>query len=129
MIRLVLSFVGASALLACSGEATCEWGGESWTAGECGKTTCRELGIAASEYEKQARVCDPKASQQCTELVYSFGCPTYVNAENTSAVDLAAAANKRYRAMSCGYQGELKDECLFPDSAVCSEEGKCKNNY
>jgi hypothetical protein len=128
MIRLVSSFVGALALLACGGEATCEWGGESWAAGECGKTTCRQLGSAASEYVKQARVCDPKASQQCTELVGNLGCPTYVNAEHTSAIDLLAAVNKRYGAMSC-YDPDAKVDCLWPDSASCSAEGQCKDNY
>jgi hypothetical protein len=115
----------ALALSACGGKATCEWGSESWAAAECGKTTCFKVAHAYAEQEEQAKVCDPKASRQCTEFVPGgIGCGTWVNAENTSAIDLRAAASSRYDAMSC-WGDETPTSCLHEEWSYCSAEGRC----
>ena len=122
MVRVVPIFVVAWALSSCGGEAACDWGSDTWAAGECGKTTCTKVSIAAGDYEEQAKACDPKAPRQCTKLVVS-GCATFVNAENTSAIESLAAANRRYDAMSCG--GDFDIDCLTPEWSYCSAEGQC----
>lgn len=123
MTRFVLIFIGALALIDCGGEASCEWGGESWAAGECGKTTCTKLVIAARPYWEQAKRCDPKASRQCTEYVWG----SWVNAENTAAVDLVRAGLRRFNAMSC--DADVKPDGYTPEWAVCSAEGQCVDEY
>lgn len=123
MTRFVLTFIGALALSGCGGEATCEWGGDSWAAGECRKTTCTKVVIASGEHEEQAKVCDPNASAQCAKYVWG----TWVNVENTAAIDLLEAGLRRFNAMSC--DADVKPDGYTPDWAFCSAEGQCVDEY
>lgn len=127
MLRFVPSFVVALALVDCGGATKCEWGSDRWAAGECGETTCRKVARAASEYLKQAKACDPKSPRQCTKTVggSANGCPTFVNAENTAAIELLTAASRRQDAMSCFDDLDDTLDCLFPEWSLCSAEGQC----
>ena len=72
-----------------------------------------------------AKVCDPQATEQCTQVVsgqLDCGCPTYVNPENAAAIEALAGAHEQYGALMCG---PSPCDCASPSGAYCSANGQC----
>lgn len=93
----------------------------------CNKMACQDLATAAIEYEKQAKVCDPQASRECTERVEGYaGCLTYVNAENASAIALLAATRDQHSELQCS--GDAFD-CIVVEWALCTADGRCEDAF
>ncbi len=91
--------------------------------------TCEDVAAASADFVEQAKVCDPAATNPCTELVsgqLDCGCPTYVNPENAAAIAELAATHDQYAELMCG---PSPCDCASPSSAYCSANGQCVDSY
>ncbi len=92
---------------------------------------CSDIQAVYSAAIDEAKTCDPQAANQCTESVFvglQCGCTSFVNPEQTDAIEVAQQAQQDYGMLSCG--GDvLCAPCQEPTSAYCSAEGRCVDTF
>jgi hypothetical protein len=107
-------------------ECTCDGSGQI-TCVHVDCAVCQESALDFAEALDAAKVCDPTADNQCTELISSgpaCGCGTFVNPANVDALARLEEAKNAYNGAGCGAD-EACAICEAPPSAACSPQGVC----
>lgn len=93
-----------------------------------GCTVCSDVSDAYGLAMDEAKTCDPNQTGQCSKPItegLNCGCTTFVNPENSEAIEAVHAAQDDWSALSCG--GDVVcGACASPSGAYCSAEGRCE---
>jgi hypothetical protein len=148
----------ADGKVACTGKACfdgCYYAGNVHAPGEsfladdgCNTCTCAEDGnvectllgcntcddIGGEDYAaaiQQAKTCDPAQPDPCSKSIVlglACGCDTFVNPEQTAALDIIENTQRRYSSAGCA-EGIACGACAVPARGSCSPKGQCFDEY